>query len=148
MDLFLLVRLMVYFNCSKIMDFPNKLVASSSYMTLWVSKSQVPKEVWISVYMIPPIIFNLFNVRRYGEIEFWHTLQKIFTFVLLIIYGLLAAMGASSKPLLSGTSANYNVIPCDNPSKDNCVGPLGFNCISPLDSLTKTGEKPGSKTFC
>lgn len=130
------------------MDFPNKLVASSSYMTLWLSKSQVPPEVWISVYMIPPIIFNLFNVRRYGEIEFWLTLQKIFTFLLLINYGLLAAMGASSKEPLSGTDATYNVIPCHNPATDNCVGPLGFNCITLLDSLTKTGEKPGSRIFC
>lgn len=115
-------------------------------MTLWIDKSQVPREVWISVYMIPPIIFNLFNVRRYGEIEFWLTLQKIFTFVLLIVYGLLAAMGASSKQPLSGTDGNYHIIPCNNSTTDNCVGPLGFNCITPLDLLTKTGEKPGSKT--
>jgi amino acid permease len=118
------------------MDFPNKLVASSTYMTLWISEDQVPPEVWISVYMIPPIIFNLFNVRRYGEIEFWLTLQKILTFVLLIIYGLLAAMGASSKQPLSGTDPNYNAILCDNPITDQCVGPLGFNCISLLDWLT------------
>jgi amino acid permease len=85
--------------------------------------------------MVPPIIFNLFNVRRYGEIEFWLTLQKIFTFVLIIIYGMLIALGASASAPLSGTDANNNVVSCNNPAIDRCVGPIGFASMNPFNNL-------------
>lgn len=73
----------------------------------------------------------MFNVRRYGEIEFWLTAFKVLTCVLLIAYGVLMAMGASTVTRLAGTDANNQLIPCNDPSLDNCVGPLGFNCTTP-----------------
>lgn len=125
------------------LNFPNKLIAASNYMTLWVSRDQVPSAVWITVWMIPPIIFNMFNVRRYGEIEFWLTLQKVVTFVLLIVYGVLMTMGASAVTPLAGTDPNTNkLVPCNNPKTEDCVGQIGFNCMSPLRkcSFHKIGD--------
>ena len=124
------------------MDFPNKLVASATYMTFWIPQSQINPAVWISAYMIAPIIFNMFNVRRYGEIEFWLTLQKVVTFVVLNAFGLHMAMGASTVEPLWGTDENYNLIPCNNSTAFPCVGPLGFNCIFCFSNkLMKTGGK-------
>jgi amino acid permease len=133
MDIFFQVRLNIFgfLIPSMMLNFPNKLIAASNYMTLWIPKSQIPSAVWISVWLIPPIIFNMFNVRRYGEIEFWLTLQKVATFVLLIIYGLLMTMGASTVTPLSGTDPiTHDLVPCNDPSTENCVGPIGFNCMS------------------
>ena len=113
------------------LDVPNKLIAASNYMKFWTSS--VPSAVWITVYVIPPILFNLFNVRKYGEIEFWLTLQKVTTFVLLISYGILMAMQASNIIPFSGTTSAYDPVPCgDSEANVNiaCVGGPGFTRTS------------------
>jgi len=110
------------------MAFPAKLVAVSSLMTFWIPEERIPPIVWIPVFAILPIIFNLFNVRRYGEIEFWLTTVKVVTIMGLIVLGLLLAMGASDDTRLSGTDAQYNLIPCNDTSLDDCVPLPGFSC--------------------
>jgi amino acid permease len=113
-------------NFSKMLDVPNKLVAASTYMAFWTSA--VHPAAWITIYLIPPVLFNLFNVRRYGEIEFWLTLQKVITFVLLISYGILMAMQASDITPWSGTTSTYEPLPCSESDPDiPCVGGPGFN---------------------
>lgn len=111
------------------MAFPAKLIAVSSLMTFWIPADQIHPAVWIALYAILPIIFNLFNVRRYGEIEFWLTSMKVIMCIGIIILGLLLAMGASDDNRLSGTDAQFNLIPC-NSTADNCVQPPGFGCTS------------------
>ena len=111
---------------SEMLVVPNKLIAAADYMAYWTDS--VNPNVWIVIYAIPPIIFNLFNVRRYGEIEFWLTLQKVITFVLLIAYGLLMAMQASAITPWSGTNSNYEAVPCAaTASNISCVASPGFN---------------------
>lgn len=111
------------------LDVPNKLVAASNYMKFWTSS--VHPAVWITIYLIPPILFNLFNVRKYGEIEFWLTLQKVITFVLLISYGILMAMQASNILPWSGTTSTYDPVPCSQSEANTpCVGGPGFNRTS------------------
>jgi yeast amino acid transporter len=128
--------------------FPAKLVAASSLMTFWVPKDRIDPAIWISLYAISPIIFNMFNVRRYGEIEFWLTTLKVVTIIGLIFMGLLLAMGASNYTLLLGTDGEHNLIPCDNPSIDNCVQPPGFNCITLFTIiLTSDWREDGWKEF-
>ena len=112
--------------------FPAKLIASASLMSFWVSKDQIHPAVWISLYAILPICFNLFNVRRYGEIEFWLTVLKVVTCVGLIVLGVLCAMGATDDSRRSGTDSNYNLIPCQDPVRDNCVPLPGFACTGPF----------------
>jgi amino acid permease len=112
-----------------VVAFPAKLVAASSLMRFWVPEDHVHPAVWISVYAVLSITFNLFNVRRYGEIEFWLTTLKCITLAGLIILGLLLAMGASNESWLSGTNSNNVLIPCNDLSTDNCVSLPGFKCI-------------------
>lgn len=50
---------------SEMLVVPNKLIAAADYMAYWTDS--VNPNVWIVIYAIPPIIFNLFNVRRYNS---------------------------------------------------------------------------------
>lgn len=110
-------------------------------MTFWVLASHIHPAVWIPIYATLPICFNLFNVRRYGKIEFWLTTIKVIMCVDLIILGLLLAMGVSNDNRLLGTDAKHNVVPCSS-SIDSCVGPPGFGCMASLiTNLYQTGRK-------
>jgi len=130
------------------MAFPAKLVAAASLMRFWVSADRINPSVWISVYGVLPITFNMFNVRRYGEIEFWLTSVKVATCLGLIILGLLLPMGASDDAPLLGTSPTGVLIPCTDPTIDNCVQTPGFNCmISVIDILTQDWKEDGWKDF-
>ena len=108
--------------------FPAKLVAGASLMAFWIPNTQISPGVWITIFMLLPVAFNMFNVRRYGEIEFWLTTVKITAFVSIIVIGLLLPMGVSTATPLLGTDDDYNLIPCTNPATDNCVSPPGFIC--------------------
>jgi amino acid permease len=100
--------------------------------------------VWITVFFVPPFLFNNFNVRRYGEFEYWLTVIKIVTVIGLIVLGILLPINASSAVRLSGTlftndttpdwqltqcPANLTV-PIIEETKQNgtCVGTPGFGC--------------------
>lgn len=113
-----------------VLAFPAKLVAAQKIMAFWLPDG--PSAVWISIFYLLPSLFNLFNVRRYGEIEFWLTWVKLVTILGIIVLGVLLPMGAvASQPLL-GTSAQGEIIPCPpNPSAGECVSPPGFICILP-----------------
>jgi yeast amino acid transporter len=108
------------------MAFPAKLVAAASLMRFWFKDTQ--PVIWICVYGLLPIAFNLFNVRRYGEIEFWLTSTKVAMCVGLIILGFALGMGASPNPPLLGTSPQGAIIPCVNETTDNCLSQPGFDC--------------------
>jgi len=96
-------------------------------MTFWTGA--VPSAAWIAIFLTIPILFNFFNVRRYGEIEFWLTSIKIITIVGLIFLGILLPMGASSRPPLLGTSAQYTAVECSkNEIGEKCLLSPGFNC--------------------
>jgi amino acid permease len=95
-------------------------------MLLWTPFEQ---GVFITIFLLIPIVFNFFNVRRYGEIEFWLTTIKVTTIVLLIVLGFLLAMTASTTQLL-GTDANYRPVPCSENVIGQCVPPPGFASIS------------------
>ena len=104
------------------MDYPNKAIAAANFIGYWTS---IHPAIWITIFLIVPILFNFFNVRRYGEIEFWLTTIKITTIVGLIFLGLLLAMGVSTNPLL-GTSVQYTPVECANNVVGQCVPPPGF----------------------
>src|SRR5579859_6887906 len=65
--------------------FPTKLVACQNIMAFWLPKDHYNPSIWITVFLIIPLLFNNFNVRRYGEIEFWLTVFKVATIVGIII---------------------------------------------------------------
>src|SRR6266496_274630 len=110
------------------MGIPTPLVAASSITSYWIQENSA---LWISVYIIPPVLFNLLNVRRFGEVEFWLSSIKVYTLVGLVIFGLLLLMGASTAPRHFGTEllqnvTHYPLIACDNPASDHCVSEPGF----------------------
>ena len=84
----------------------------------------------IVVFFIPPILINVLNVRKYGEVEFWMTTIKLTTLLGLIILGVVIAAGGVSSPLL-GTNANYHPVPCNQTDINHqCLPKAGFICSS------------------
>jgi len=96
-------------------------------MAYWSDESRF---LWISIFFVFPILFNILNVRRYGEIEYWFTAIKVVTIVGLIICGLLIAMDVTGTALL-GTDQDYRPVPCANNTIGQCLTNPGFGCISP-----------------
>lgn len=110
------------------LTFSAKFVAAASTMAFWLPN--VSPAVWIGSFLFPPILFNMFNVRRYGEIEFWLATVKATAVVLAVVLGILLPLGVSTYPLLLGTSPEHKLIPCNDPAANNCIPPPGFNCAS------------------
>jgi yeast amino acid transporter len=110
---------------------PAKLVAVASAMTFWVPSTQVNPSVWISSFGAVLIVFNLFNVRRYGEIEFWLATTKVTAIVGIIFMGLLLPMDASTSIRKLGTDPlTRDLLPCNNTLSEICVSRPGFGCNS------------------
>jgi amino acid permease len=109
------------------MGFPAKLVVAASLTSFWYQQDARPA-LWISIYAIFPLLFNFFNVRRYGEIEFWLTTVKVCVCVGLIFVGILLAMGAGNDSPLLGTDPENNIVACDDAQSLNCLPPPGFIC--------------------
>ena len=106
---------------------PFPYVAAANTMAFWLP-TQSPA-IWISVYLLVPITFNLLNVRRYGEFEFWLTSIKVVTCVGLFILGISLPMDASPEPPLLGTnSTTHEVMQCLDPAQ--CLEQPGFSCIT------------------
>jgi amino acid permease len=93
-------------------------------MSYWSDK---PRVLWISIFFIAPILFNVLNVRRYGEIEYGLTAIKVVTILGLIITGLLIAMEATGTALL-GTDDNLRPVLCINNTINECLTDPGFGC--------------------
>lgn len=74
----------------------------------------------------------MFNVRRYGEIEYWLTLTKIAAVVGIALFGIILSMGGSTYPRLPGTDVNsHTLLPDCHLNGNNCVPSPGFECILP-----------------
>lgn len=116
-------------------------------MTFWIPESQINPALWISLAWILPFGFNFFNVRRYGEIEYWLAVTKVTAFVGIFILGILLPMGVSTATRLDGTNLiTHETIPCVDPATDNCVSPPGFICfvLSVDNANWQTGAKLAS----
>jgi len=91
-------------------------------MAFWLLN--VSPAVWISIFLIVALLFNAIKIRRYGEIEFWLTVIKAFTVLVLIVLGILLPMGVSSTARLLGTDfRNFYAITiqCLATSTDECL---------------------------
>lgn len=101
-------------------------------MSTWVVEEKY-KYVWISIFFLLIVLFNLLNVRRYGEIEFWLTVVKLATIVGLIFLGLILVMGALWSSRQLGTQDN-TAIPCPSDclttavQQGLCLDIPGFGC--------------------
>ena len=114
-----------------VLDYPSKAVLAAQFMRFWPAADSVPAAGWVTIFLTISLSFNLFNVRRYGEIEFWLTTIKITLIVGLISLGILLPMGASSRGTLTGTDSQMQPINCtqnDYAIASSCVSQPGFNC--------------------
>lgn len=105
-----------------------QLTIVQNIMATWVTEEKY-RYVWISCFFFILFLFNLLNVRRYGEIEYWMTVIKVITIVAIIILGFLLPMGVSSDTRQLGTTSNNTVEYCLVVSDTNGCLPLpGFDC--------------------
>jgi amino acid permease len=112
------------------MSFGLQLVALQKVMAIWVPEEKYTY-IWISIFFVTIVLFNLLNVRRYGEVEYWLTVIKLAMIVGLIILGLVLPMGASAKTRQLGTSPDNTAIPCpSNAPEGQCLETPGFECTS------------------
>lgn len=110
------------------LDLADKAIAFSIYMLRWFP--DVPSAVWVSIFILLPLAFNLLNVRRYGEIEFTLTAIKIMAILGLIILGFLIAIGGTGTTQLLATNNADQPIPCGN-NQTGCLSAPGFKCKTP-----------------
>ena len=106
-------------------SFGLQLVVIQNVMANWVS-GEVYRYVWILVFFVAVILFNLLDVRRFGEIEYWLTVVKLATIVGLMVLGILLPLGLSVGTRLLGTSSDNRPIPCSE-SLD-CLPNPGLAC--------------------
>jgi len=112
-------------------DFANKAVAFSQYMTYWTgpANQQGHSVAEITCFFIIPVVINVLNVRKYGEVEFWLTAIKVQIIVVIIIVAFVIAAGGAPAQLL-GTDGLANVVECTPilQAAGNCTDPPGFVC--------------------
>jgi len=86
----------------------------------------------MTIFLIFTILFNLLNVRRYGEIEYWLTLSKVTAIMGLVVLGTIIAMGGHPGSVLLGTSLDYQPVDCSLNEIGDCLPGFGFVSITPL----------------
>ena len=114
---------------ARAIGFAVHLVAMRNIMATWVSNEKYGP-VWISIFFIAVVIFNFFNVRRYGEIEYWLTVFKIAAIVIIIILGILLPLGVAPGIRQLGTSLNNKAVSCslDLLKEGRCLDNPGIQC--------------------
>jgi amino acid permease len=88
---------------------------------------------WVTGFLIISLVFNLFNVRRYGEIEFLLTVVKVLGFVGLILAGIALPLNASTQPRLLGTQGEVPAVVNCQSGVVSCLSDPGFGCTSLAD---------------
>ena len=111
-------------------DFANKAVNFSEYVTYWTGPANQTRNkiIEISFFFTIPILVNILNVRKYGEVEFWLTAIKLEVILTIIIVGFVIAAGGGPSQLL-GTDDTFQVVHCNATllARGNCTSPPGFN---------------------
>jgi len=102
-----------------------QLVVIHNVMHVWVSDDGL-RYLWVSVFWALVVIFNLLNIRRYGEIEYWITFLKIVGILGIIVCGIILPMGASIDTRQLCTDANNKTIACNGAFTP--IDQPGFKC--------------------
>ena len=106
--------------------------AAAGFVVYWDPEKRLTA-LWTTIFFVVPIVFNFLYVRRLGEIEYWFTTAKIILILILIVTGILIAMGLSTDPLL-GTSSQYTPVPCSANEIGDCVAGPGLISIVSLEN--------------
>src|SRR3984885_2803491 len=73
-----------------------ELVASATYMTLWIPK--VPAIVWAITFSLLLFLINLRSVGNYGRFEYWFAMIKVATIVAFVVIGAGLLFGGRVTP--------------------------------------------------
>lgn len=87
--------------------------------------------IWTSSFPILPLIFNILNVRKYGEIEFFFASLKVITIVGIVVLGLVIVAGGSNGVPLLATNNKGQPVSCALNQTD-CLPAPGFECNPPI----------------
>ena len=109
----------------------SKVTSAAAFVTYWDKDAQL-KGLWLTIFFLLPIGVNFLYVRRLGEIEYWFTTAKIILILIVIVTGILIAMGLSTNPLL-GTSSQYQPVPCSANEIGPCLPGPGLVSIVSLE---------------
>jgi amino acid transporter len=109
-------------------DVANKAVSFRILMYYWVP--DMSPYLWLGIFLILPLLFNLLNVQRVGEIAFILTAIKIFTLLGIVVLGLVLIGGGTKQTSLLGTDENYQAVPCGENVIGKCLSGPGFTCTS------------------
>lgn len=82
-----------------------EIVAASIYCRFWLPNT--PQWCWAALFSILLVFFNSWNVRSFGEFEYWFSFIKVLTIVLFIVVGVVVLLGLS--PLQSPGITNYSM---------------------------------------
>lgn len=116
------------------LDIPDKAIAFSIYMGYWLP--DVSPFLWLSIFILPPIFFNYFNVRRYGDIEYTVTAIKIVAIVGIIVVGVIILGGGTDTLRLLATNNHTQPVFCaDDTQPGPCLPAPGFSCKNALCTL-------------
>jgi amino acid permease len=111
-----------------------QLVAIQSVIAFWDSDTNL-SSLWISLFLIAIVLFNLLNVRNLGEIEYWLALTKLQGILVLIVFGLVLSMGASPSTRQLGTKPDNLTVTFCSPEGSSCLDAPGFDCNISSKSL-------------
>lgn len=112
-----------------LVEFPLKVYLSTNIVAHWFPNNRFDG-IWITLFIVMIVTFNYFNVRRYGEIEYWLTVLKLSIIYGIIIVGMLLLMDVSTAMPLLGTSSTGDFIECSGGGNySQCLGRQGFGCI-------------------
>ena len=90
-------------------DFANKAVTFSHYMSYWIEENTRNNVLEITSFFLVPILVNVLNVRKYGEVEHWLTAFKLFSILGIILVAFVIAAGGAPSPTHMKTSRGRRV---------------------------------------
>lgn len=84
----------VMYAASWILSIPSEVSSMLFIIDYWVQESGMSIHTWVWCFLVFPIfLIQLFNVRVYGEVEYWLAWIKVFFLIMFIIVGLLYNWG-------------------------------------------------------
>ncbi|KAI9726544.1 MAG: hypothetical protein M1834_008986 [Cirrosporium novae-zelandiae] len=76
-----------------VMIIPAEVTAAISVLQFWPETNRVPIAGWITILLVVMVAINLFEVKWYGEWEFWLSLLKCIAIVAMIFFEIVMTSG-------------------------------------------------------
>ena len=96
-------------------------------MSYWTEENTRNSVLEISFFFVVPILVNVLNVRKYGELEYWLTAFKVISIVGIILVAFVVVAGGAPS-LRLGTDATFRAVDCAANEIGQCLPPPGFDC--------------------